>query len=422
MNNLRVSETKDILEKNGEPFFYFADTVWSAFYNVPIEDWKEYLDYRKMQGFNVLQIIILPIKHDASESNLSIDPFSVKEDGNYNYFEINHDYFKRACKMLDIAVEKGFIPALAPLWFAHVISKDDPDSVIPLDAVEPYITYIVNTFSKYKPIYIVTGDTWFEKEEYEFYRREIKTIKAMSPESLTAVHLNPHAYIPDEFLNSPLVDIVLYQSGHGTDNGVETQELPYKLASHYYSSSVKKPIINGEPCYEGAGYAYSYGRFKEFDVRKATWQSILSGAKAGITYGAHGIWSWHNKGCSYSGSEFLSTPYDWRVALRFKGGWDVAYAKWIFEMYGLFDLEPASCISSKSEEIRMSIGKNSGTIVIYVPFNINVELNMDISEYNITVIDLENKLVCKPEVNYLNNMSTIHMHEFNSDVLIIGIK
>ena len=88
MNNLRVSETKDILEKNGEPFFYFADTVWSAFYNVPIEDWKEYLDYRKMQGFNVLQIIILPIKHDASESNLSIDPFSVKEDGNYNYFEI----------------------------------------------------------------------------------------------------------------------------------------------------------------------------------------------------------------------------------------------------------------------------------------------------------------------------------------------
>lgn len=30
---LRISKTKDYLLKNGEPFFYLADTVWAAFAN-----------------------------------------------------------------------------------------------------------------------------------------------------------------------------------------------------------------------------------------------------------------------------------------------------------------------------------------------------------------------------------------------------
>jgi hypothetical protein len=422
MNSIKVSDTKDYFIKDGKPFFYFADTVWSAFYNVPLEEWEEYLDYRKTQGFNVLQIIVLPIKHDASESNISIDPFRVKEDGNYYYSEINEDYFGRACKMLDMAVERGFVPALAPLWFPYVISSDNPDSVMPLNMVKTYITYIVKTFAKYNPIYIVTGDTWFEKEEFGHYWREIETIKALSPDSLTAIHLNPHVNIPEEFLDSPLVDIVLYQSGHGVDNGIETQKLPYKFAQYYYSKSVKRPIVNGEPCYEGAGYAYTYGRFKEFDVRKAIWQSLLSGAKAGITYGAHGIWSWHKKGSYFSNIEFIETPFDWRTALRFKGAWDTAYARWIFETYGLFDLEPENCILNKTEEIRMSITKGKDKIAIYVPFNTNIELNMDISGYDFVMFDLENKLLARPEIGSKDGRSTMKMHDFNSDVLIIGIK
>ena len=422
MNRIKVSETKDSFVRNGEPFFYFADTVWSAFYNAPLEEWKEYLDYRRTQGFNVLQFIVLPIKHDASASNISIDPFHIKENGNYNFYEINDDYFKRACEMLDMAVERGFVPALAPLWFAHVISRADPDSVMPLGAVKAYITYIIKTFDKYNPIYIVSGDTWFEKEEYEHYWLELETIKKLSPDSLTAMHLNPHVNIPDEFLNSPLVDIVLYQSGHGTDNGIETQKLPYKCAEYYYSKPVKRPIVNGEPCYEGAGYAYTYGRFKEFDVRKAVWQSLLSGAKAGITYGAHGIWSWHKKGNYYSGTEFIGTPYDWRTALRFKGAWDASYARWIFETYSLSDLEPSHCIINKTEEIRMSISIGKNKIAIYAPYNVDIELDIDISGYDFVMFDLENRIVARPEISTVNGKSTIKMHDFNSDVLFIGTK
>lgn len=49
----------NILMKNGKPFFYLADTCWSAFTNIKDNDWDYYLDYRKSQGFNTLQINIL---------------------------------------------------------------------------------------------------------------------------------------------------------------------------------------------------------------------------------------------------------------------------------------------------------------------------------------------------------------------------
>jgi len=31
----------------------------------------------------------------------------------------------------------------------------------------------------------------------------------------------------------------------------------------------------------------------DYFIRWAIWQNLLSSAKAGITYVAHGIWSWH---------------------------------------------------------------------------------------------------------------------------------
>ncbi|MMZ52468.1 beta-glucosidase [Paenibacillus polymyxa] len=57
MIQLSIAENKRYFMNEGNPFFYLADTVWSAFTNITLEEWAYYLDYRKSQGFNVLQII-----------------------------------------------------------------------------------------------------------------------------------------------------------------------------------------------------------------------------------------------------------------------------------------------------------------------------------------------------------------------------
>lgn len=47
------------LYKDGQRFFYLADTCWSAFTNLTLPDWKFYLDTRKAQGYTAIQINLL---------------------------------------------------------------------------------------------------------------------------------------------------------------------------------------------------------------------------------------------------------------------------------------------------------------------------------------------------------------------------
>ena len=61
----------------------------------------------------------------------------------------------------------------------------------------------------------------------------------------------------------------------------------------------------------------------------------------GIAYGAHGIWMFHRRGMHFLNSDRSFEPFNWHEALSFQGGWDVGFAKWIFETYNLFDLNPS---------------------------------------------------------------------------------
>jgi hypothetical protein len=157
----------------------------------------------------------------------------------------------------------------------------------------------------------------------------------------------------------------MYQSGHHIDE----QEHAYRQAEHFCSKPFKRLVVNGEPCYEGIGYHQRYGRFSAFQVRRAVWQSLLSGAKAGVTYGTHGLWSWHRAGMSFGQGGTWDQPYPWSTALRFPGAWDTAYARWVFETFGLFDLEPLEGkINNDSPELRLSASKDGGKFAAYVPF------------------------------------------------------
>ena len=54
--NLSVDGRRRILLRDGSPWFYLADTVWSAFTNPTDREWEEFLRLRREQGFAALQI------------------------------------------------------------------------------------------------------------------------------------------------------------------------------------------------------------------------------------------------------------------------------------------------------------------------------------------------------------------------------
>ena len=79
LGKLTVNGRQDGFLCEGKPFFWFADTCWSAFTSITEADWDYYLTRRAEQGMNVLQINTLP-QWDRCCPDLGIWPYA-SEDG-----------------------------------------------------------------------------------------------------------------------------------------------------------------------------------------------------------------------------------------------------------------------------------------------------------------------------------------------------
>ena len=79
LGTLTVNEKGDGFLCDGKPWFWLADTCWSAFTSITLEDWDYYLARRAEQGINALQINTLP-QWDRCRPDLGIYPYA-SEDG-----------------------------------------------------------------------------------------------------------------------------------------------------------------------------------------------------------------------------------------------------------------------------------------------------------------------------------------------------
>jgi hypothetical protein len=420
-HHLSVHPEGFLVTDTGKPFFYLADTAWMAFPNLSIEEWARYLVYRRRQGFTALQISILPVTHDTSMAPQNIDPFLPDANGNWDFSAYNEAYFAKAEIMVQMAVEQGFVPVLGVLWCSYVpgtrCSQGSPvASAMPFEAVTPYATFAAERFKKFAPIFFISGDTaWESPQEEPYYMAALQAVKQVCPEALITMHLSPRGDLSRAFVDA--VDFYMYQSGHGA----ATQHQPYTFAEKFSAYPVKRPIVNSEPPYEGHGRVGTQTRFTAFDVRKATWQSLLSGAKMGVTYGAHGVWSFHKHGMNFLNAQRAFEPYDWDEALRLDGAWDVSFAKYIFERYGLCRTNPVDIIRNEDKEIRAAASADLTTVAVYAPYAFDIVLDLDLSGYDCVQIDLAARRILTPNVQN-GAQSFIEMPAVNGDSLFLAIK
>lgn len=410
-----------LVDENGRPFFYLADTIWMAFANLPLDGWAHYLDHRRMQGFDALQISILPVTHDTSMGPENLDPFLLDAKGNWDFHAYNEAYFAKAETMLEMATARGFVPVLGVLWCSYVpgtrCSASSPvPSAMPRDAVAPFAAFAAARFKRFNPIFFISGDTCFESpDEAPYYMAALQAVKAICPEALLSMHLHPAGELPQAFVEA--VDFYMYQSGHGAT----TQQQPYTHAEKFTAYPIKRPVLNSEPPYEGHGRVGERTRFSAFDIRKATWQSLLSGAKMGITYGAHGLWSGHSRGRRFLNAERAFEPYAWEEALLLDGAWDVAFARYLFEAYDLFAANPAAIVRSGDPEARAAATSDLSTIAVYSPYAFPIELDCDLTGYRCRHFDLAARRVMVPAVQ-CGRPSRVEMPAVNADTLFLAVR
>lgn len=388
----KVTVEGNHLVRDGKPFFWLADTIWTAFTNPTDDEWIAYLDQRAVQGFNVLQINALA-QWDRAQAAFDRYPYQTPDHGKtFDFTKPDASYWEHARWQLAEATKRGFTPAIVVQWCNYVpntwASNMMPDNIIPDELVEPVVKRVLQSFNEFDPIYIISGDTDFDhKEPIERYMRVTDLVERCAPDALKCYHIKGRYDGLPECL-AKRADIYLYQSGHN----ISAQAGAYDLARSFAGRPKRKPIINSEPCYEQMGYSHMvYGRFRRADCRRALWLSLMGGASAGLTYGAHGVWNWETgvlEGGFAFGEGFLKAlPHE--QGIHFAGAWDFSFARTVAERLGLLELEPAQeMLASRADDVFAARTADGTMLCIYVPTNATLRVKGDLTQAHLHALDV----------------------------------
>ncbi len=330
---LSVSENgRHLVDGNGEPFFWLADTGWAMFSKLTIEDAELYLENRRRKGFNVIQCILahwsrrdLRLSPDGERPWLSDDPSTP-----------NPAYFMHVDAILDIAREKGMILALLPAWGDFVTQ----DRVITTQNAYDYGDWLGTYYRDQPNIVWVLGGDRLPKGFEEVYRLLAKGIgEADGGRHLMTYHPRGGGHSSSEFFHEDeWLDFNMIQSSHSIDYP------NYANVLRDYEKKPIKPTLDGEPRYENIihGLRSEGVLMDDLDVRKAAYNAVLSGA-LGHTYGCNGIFQFWETGDQ---SRWGSGP-EWRVAMDLPGAFDMGRMRALIESRDWTKLVPDRSLVTK---------------------------------------------------------------------------
>lgn len=328
---------------DGMPFFVQGDTWYAATTNCfpwhdddrqrpigPTAGFKDYVRYRKGQGFNWVNIIIgfpnwetdaLPWSVKMKDGTCVRSAWlqwgtnsakDVRNEGGMPFFfpgkvpgyenvfpdidRINPEYFKYADRKIDYLNSQGFVP------FIEVMRRDASEcwkKYYPWP--KSYTRYIEYVWSRYhanntvlSPIHLDTLSNSISVQDYmEAIDLVMKDYGPPPFGTLLSANANPSTLV--NWGDNSWVS--LQQCGN------EREHEYYWYMTQIFRAAHPQPGINGEPYYSGysdtrgrgpnAGYKYGApgGTPKDDQyVRSSMYGNVLSGGLGGWVYGAEGIW------------------------------------------------------------------------------------------------------------------------------------
>lgn len=310
---LKVSENQRFLVKNnGEPFFYLGDTAWELFHRLRREEIDLYLRDRAGKGFNVIQCVILAERNGLTEPNAEGHLPLINND----LTQPNEAYFELVDYAIDKAEEYGLYMALLPTWGSHVIN--DPSPFTP-ETAYAYGLFLGQRW-KGKPhlFWVLGGDRGPEGFEEVWDRMALGLHKGDGGRLMT-YHIYGGRSSAEVFHDAPWLDFNMIQSGH-----MHPAAPNYEAIAEDYARTPTKPVLDGEPNYEGLpiGFSEIGEHFGPFDVRRASYWSVFAGG-CGITYGHNCIWQMHDP--NREGVIWAETP--WYEAIHAPGSSQMRHIK-----------------------------------------------------------------------------------------------
>ncbi|PWJ34968.1 apiosidase-like domain-containing protein [Sediminitomix flava] len=374
---LRISENKRyLIDENGEAFFWMADTAWELIHRLDKEETKIYLENRAKKGFNVIQTVALAELNGLKEGNADDDLPLIDLDPS----QPNEAYFEHLDWVIKEANKLGLYVALLPTWGDKFNLKWGVGPIIfNAENAELYGAYLAKRYQNDKIIWVLGGDRNPETTEHKLIINAMaEGIKNICKDNqLITYHPQGGTVASSFFGDEEWLAIDLFQSGH-----FQKDYPNFKLTKGSYQNPKIRPVIDAEPCYEDhpINWKPSEGWYESFDVRRAAYWSILSGA-AGHSYGNHNIWQMWEKGRTAISS--ARTP--WQQALDHEGAFQMGYMRTFFEQIEWQKLKPCDDIilSPQTDTTKLgqtckgSISDDSNFGVFYIPYGDSIRLRKD---------------------------------------------
>lgn len=384
LSRLSVTADKRRLQTtDGKPFFWLGDTAWELFHRLNREEALQYLTMRQKQGFNVIQAVALAELDGLRVPNryghlplIEADPArpAVQEGAQNDYWD-HVDFIVDAANRMGIRI--GFLPTWGGYWDG---TESAPVLFNPKNA-ESYGRFLGARYRNKGIVWILGGDRHIVNEQQkEILRAMARGLRAGDGGNhLMTFHPRGEHSSSEYFHEETWLDFNLRQNGH-----VSEYE-PFGKTRLDFELKPTKPVIDGEPLYEGHPvYRPDGSGFSEaLDVRRALYWDLFAGA-CGHTYGHGAVWQMWNEG-----REPINQPeMPWQRAINEPGAWQMQHARWLIESRPLEGRIPDNDLivsaDVKKDEIAASRLRFAGTrasngcfAMIYAPVGRKFRVRLD---------------------------------------------
>jgi hypothetical protein len=190
------------------------------------------------------------------------------------------------------------------------------------------------------------------------------------------MHPAPRALLRRELGDEPWIGFLGYQSSHSTADSTVKWIVQGEPATQW-NTGTPKPVINIEPMYEGHMNFAKNRLATALDVRQATWWSLLVSPTAGVSYGAHGVWSWETQPAIPMNHYKTGVARPWHEAIHLPGSMQMKHVRTFFDRAPWQHLRPAqNLLAAQDADVQrfVAVSQSPSHIVAYIPASMSVTL------------------------------------------------
>ena len=390
--SLKVSSNGRFLQHaDGTPLFWLGDTAWEMCQRLKREETDLFLETRRRQRFNVIQVVALAEFNGLRTPNrygelplIDLDPDKP-----------NDAYFKHVDWVIDLVASKGLYIGLLPTWGDKVVRDAWGEGPIVFDEQKAgrWGEWLARRYAgRPNVIWILGGDRpaiWRGREE-EVCHDDCRPIwRAMAAGIKTATRGSAlMSFHPSGGANNRTsrdmhheiwLDFNMMQSGHGSGHDVPV----WDFVTEDYALSPAKPTLDAEPNYEDhpvnpwPTWDAQFGYYRDHDVRKQLYRSVFAGA-CGVTYGHHAVWQFFDAALR---PVVNHADRPWQAALERPGAHQVRHLRALMESKPYFSRIPdqsilVSAAGQGPNHVRATRDSEGRYALIYVPNTQTVTVHM----------------------------------------------